>query len=181
MRSASRHRSGRESTFSSARGAAGVRALRLVSDRVTLPIVRRIVDGAFALFDRGTGQLLIARDPLGEKPMHLAWLSDGTLAFGSELAALMALPEIARRIDPAAMEDVLALGYIPDPATIYAGIRRLPAAHFPAATHAPPRVFCPAASSNTLCPLMLTSFPPRRVLLAPAPAGLASCLVYASC
>ncbi len=85
---------------------------------------------AFALFDRGTGQLLIARDPLGEKPMHLAWLSDGTLAFGSELAALMALPEIARRIDPAAMEDVLALGYIPDPATIYAGIRRLPAAHF---------------------------------------------------
>lgn len=84
---------------------------------------------AFALWDRGQGALLIARDRLGEKPMHLAWLADGSLAFASELAALMTLPEISRRIDPAAMEDVLALGYIPDPATIYAGIRRLPAAH----------------------------------------------------
>lgn len=85
---------------------------------------------AFALWDRDRAELLLARDPLGEKPMHLAWLADGTLAFGSELSALLALPEISRRIDPAAMEDALALAYIPDPATIFSAIRRLPAAHF---------------------------------------------------
>jgi asparagine synthase (glutamine-hydrolysing) len=84
---------------------------------------------AFALWDRARGSLFLARDRLGEKPMHLAWLPDGTLAFGSELPALLTLPAIARTLDPAALEDVLALGYIPDPATIYANIRRLPPAH----------------------------------------------------
>jgi asparagine synthase (glutamine-hydrolysing) len=84
---------------------------------------------AFAVWDRARGELFLARDPLGEKPMQLAWLSDGRLAFASELAGLLVLPELSRRIDPAALEDVLALGYIPDPATIYAGIRRLPPGH----------------------------------------------------
>ncbi|MCC6716688.1 MAG: asparagine synthetase B, partial [Acetobacteraceae bacterium] len=84
---------------------------------------------AFALWDRARGELLIARDPLGEKPMHLAWLPDGRLAFASELAALLTLPSLSRAIDPAALEDVLALGYIPDPATIYASIRRLRPGH----------------------------------------------------
>jgi asparagine synthase (glutamine-hydrolysing) len=84
---------------------------------------------AFAIWDRGRGTLFLARDRLGEKPMHLAWLPDGALAFASELAALLTLPEVSRTLDPAALEDVLALGYIPDPATIYAGIRRLPPAH----------------------------------------------------
>jgi asparagine synthase (glutamine-hydrolysing) len=84
---------------------------------------------AFALWDRTRGELLLARDPLGEKPMHLAWLPDGTLAFASELAALTTLPGLPRAHDPAALDDVLALGYIPDPATIYAAVRRLPAAH----------------------------------------------------
>ncbi|WP_291298716.1 asparagine synthase (glutamine-hydrolyzing) [Elioraea sp.] len=84
---------------------------------------------AFALWDRGRGELLLARDRLGEKPMHLAWLPDGRLAFASELSALLTLPALSRRIDPTAVEDVLALGYIPDPATIYAAVRRLPAAH----------------------------------------------------
>ncbi len=84
---------------------------------------------AFALWDRAKGELLLARDPLGEKPLHLAWLPDGGLAFASELCGLLVLPELSRRIDPAALNDMLALGYIPDPATVYAGIRRLPAAH----------------------------------------------------
>lgn len=85
---------------------------------------------AFALWDRARGELLIARDRLGEKPVHVAELPDGTVAFASELAGMLALPDMPRRMDPAAAEDFLALGYIPDPATIYAGIRRLPAGHF---------------------------------------------------
>ena len=93
-------------------------------------VVERLVGMfAFALWDRGSGALLLARDPLGEKPMHIAWLPDGTLAFASELAALATLPALPRRHDPTAIEDVLALGYIPDPATIYTAVRRLPAAH----------------------------------------------------
>ncbi|MBY0336534.1 MAG: asparagine synthase (glutamine-hydrolyzing) [Acetobacteraceae bacterium] len=84
---------------------------------------------AIALWDRGKGELLLARDRLGEKPLHYAPLPEGGLGFASELGALFALPAVSRGIDPAAIEDYLALGYIPDPATAYAGIRRLPAAH----------------------------------------------------
>jgi asparagine synthase (glutamine-hydrolysing) len=85
---------------------------------------------AFALWDRDRGELLLARDRLGEKPMLYGLLPGGMLAFGSEMAALLALPEMPRRIDPAALDDYLALGYVPDPHTIHASIRRLPAAHF---------------------------------------------------
>jgi len=85
---------------------------------------------AFALWDRGRGTLLLARDPLGEKPLHHTCLPDGTFAFASEIGALLALPEVSRRLDPASLDDYLALGYVPDPATIYADIRRLPPGHF---------------------------------------------------
>lgn len=84
---------------------------------------------AFALWDRRRGELLLARDRLGEKPLHYAWLPDGTFAFASEIGGLLVLPELDRRLDPAALDDFLALGYVPDPATIHAAIRRLPAAH----------------------------------------------------
>lgn len=113
---------------------------------------------AFALWDRGRGELLLARDPLGEKPLHLAWLPDGRLAFASELAALLTLPELSRQVDPTALEDVLALGYIPDPATIYAGIRRLPAAHLmllrrgEAARPAPRRYWAPPTRTMDAAP-----------------------------
>lgn len=85
---------------------------------------------AFALWDRERGELLLARDRLGEKPMLYGLLPDGTLAFGSEMAALATLPGMPRALDHAALDDYLALGYVPDPHTIRAGIRRLPAAHF---------------------------------------------------
>lgn len=84
---------------------------------------------AFALWDRRAGQLLLARDPLGEKPLHYAWLPDGGFAFASEIGGLTALPELPRGLDPAALDDFLALGYVPEPATIYAAIRRLPPGH----------------------------------------------------
>ena len=84
---------------------------------------------AFAIWDRSAGALFLARDRLGEKPLHYAQLPDGTVAFASELGALLTLPGIARRIDPRALEDFLSLGYVPDPHTIYAGIHRLPPGH----------------------------------------------------
>jgi asparagine synthase (glutamine-hydrolysing) len=84
---------------------------------------------AFAIWDRDKRQLVLARDRLGEKPLHYAQLPDGGIAFASELCGLLALPGMTRRVDPAAVDDFLALGYVPDPDTIYSGIRSLPAAH----------------------------------------------------
>jgi len=84
---------------------------------------------AFALWDRKAGRLLLARDPLGEKPLHYAWLPDGGFAFASEIGGLKALSELPRGLDPVALDDFLALGYVPEPATIYAAIRRLPPGH----------------------------------------------------
>ena len=85
---------------------------------------------AFALWDRAQGTLLLARDRLGEKPLHYLRRPAGGIAFSSELCALLALPDVRRRIDPAAVEDFLALGYVPDPACIYQDILKLPAGHF---------------------------------------------------
>jgi asparagine synthase (glutamine-hydrolysing) len=85
---------------------------------------------AFALWDRNRGQLFLARDRLGEKPLYHAGLPDGSFVFGSEMAALAAVPALTRRISATAVEDFFTWGYIPDPATIHAGINRLPAAHF---------------------------------------------------
>jgi len=84
---------------------------------------------ALALWDQARGQLMLARDRLGEKPLHYAQLPDGSVAFASELAGLLVIPELSRRLNPRAVEDFLALGYVPDPATIFAGIHRLPPGH----------------------------------------------------
>ena len=85
---------------------------------------------AFALWDRNRRQLFIARDRLGKKPLYYAHAPDGALVFGSELRALLAVPGLPRRISPRAVDDYFALGYIPDPHTIYEGVHKLPAAHY---------------------------------------------------
>ena len=85
---------------------------------------------AFALWDRNRGCLFVARDRLGKKPIYYAADSAGRVVFGSEMAALACVPTLPRRIDPAGVEDFFALGYVPEPATIYAGVHRLPAGHF---------------------------------------------------
>jgi asparagine synthase (glutamine-hydrolysing) len=84
---------------------------------------------AFALWDRNRETLFLARDRLGVKPLHYACLPDGELAFGSELKSLLAHPGLARAIDPQAVEEYCALGYVPEPRTIFAGALKLPPAH----------------------------------------------------
>ena len=84
---------------------------------------------AFALWDRGRGRLLLARDRLGEKPLHYATAPDGSFVFGSELAALAPVPGLLDRLDPAAIEDFFAYGYVPEPGSIFAGVRKLSAGH----------------------------------------------------
>ena len=84
---------------------------------------------AFAIYDLDSRSLFLARDRLGVKPLFMAPLSDGSLAFGSELKALLAHPLLRREIDPLAVEDYLAWGYVPDTRSILKGVTKLPAGH----------------------------------------------------
>ncbi|MDB5687866.1 MAG: asparagine synthetase, partial [Rhizorhabdus sp.] len=84
---------------------------------------------AFAIHDADRGCLFLARDRLGVKPMHYAELSDGSVIFASEMKALLAHPLFRRAPDFSAVDDYLGLGYVPDDASIMAGVKKLPAGH----------------------------------------------------
>ncbi len=84
---------------------------------------------AFAVWDTNRQTLFLARDRAGEKPLYYSLLPDGMFLFGSELKSLLCHPGVERRIDPCAVEEYFAYGYVPDPRTIYTGIHKLPPAH----------------------------------------------------
>lgn len=85
---------------------------------------------ALALYDAATSSLFLARDRLGVKPLHYTTLADGALIFASELKGLLAHPLMRGGPDPRAVEDYLAFGYVPDDASIVAGVRKLAAGHY---------------------------------------------------
>jgi len=85
---------------------------------------------AIALWDRNRDTLFLARDRLGVKPLYYALLPDGRLVFGSELKSLRAHGGFDTTLDPCAVEDYFALGYVPEPRTIFAGAAKLPPGHF---------------------------------------------------
>ena len=85
---------------------------------------------AFALHDADAQSLFLARDRLGVKPLHWVELSDGSVAFASELKGLLAHPLVRRAPELTAVEDFLAWGYVPDDNCLVAGVRKLPAGHF---------------------------------------------------
>jgi asparagine synthase (glutamine-hydrolysing) len=84
---------------------------------------------AFALYDRNRQCLFLARDRLGIKPLFYAVTAGGELVFGSELKVLKAHPGLPRKMNPQAVEDYFALGYIPEPKTIYRDVFKLPPGH----------------------------------------------------
>ncbi|HTZ36310.1 MAG TPA: asparagine synthase (glutamine-hydrolyzing) [Stellaceae bacterium] len=84
---------------------------------------------AIALWDRRTRQLILARDRLGKKPLYYAPTPEGLL-FGSEIKALLTWPRLARRPNLTAIDQYLTLQYVPAPQTAFAGVFRLPAAHY---------------------------------------------------
>ncbi len=84
---------------------------------------------AFGLWDQNQETLFLARDRLGIKPLYYSVLGDGTVLFGSELKALLLHPALPREIDPRAVEDYFAYGYVPDPKTIYCHVAKLAPAH----------------------------------------------------
>jgi asparagine synthase (glutamine-hydrolysing) len=83
---------------------------------------------AFALWDRNRDTLFLARDRLGVKPLFYAMLDDGTFLFGSELKSILAHGGLKRDIDPLAVEEYFALGYVAEPRCIFRQAKKLPPA-----------------------------------------------------
>ena len=83
---------------------------------------------AFSIWDATKGQLLIARDRTGMKPLSY-FEHGGGIEFCSELRSLWAADSSALRVLPLAVMQYLAFGYVPDPLTIFSGVRKLPPAH----------------------------------------------------
>ena len=83
---------------------------------------------AFAILDRRRRRLLLARDRIGIKPLHYA-VDGKRLVFASELKALLRDPALRRDIDPVALDEYLALEFVPSPRSIVRGISKLPPAH----------------------------------------------------
>lgn len=83
---------------------------------------------AFAYWDEESGELWLARDPCGIKPLYYS-TSDGLLRFASQVKALEAGGGLSCAVDPAAVAGFLAWGSVPEPLTFRAAIRSLPAGH----------------------------------------------------
>jgi asparagine synthase (glutamine-hydrolysing) len=83
---------------------------------------------ALAIWDAKRRRLLLARDRVGKKPLYYA-VADGALWFASEMKALLTVPGIPRRLNPAAVDDYLTHQYVPPPGTIFQDISKLPHAH----------------------------------------------------
>lgn len=83
---------------------------------------------AFAIWDASNQSIFLARDRLGIKPLYYS-LDNSTLAFASEIKALLKVPELSRDLDLEALSDYLSLGYVPGSKSIFKSIRKLPAGH----------------------------------------------------
>jgi asparagine synthase (glutamine-hydrolysing) len=80
-----------------------------------------------ALWDNTRRRLVLARDRIGERPLYYTW--DGQrLLFGSEIKAILQA-RMSRTVDPQAVSEYLAAGYLGGSRTFYKGISKLPPGH----------------------------------------------------
>ncbi|WP_305908400.1 XrtA/PEP-CTERM system amidotransferase [Methylomarinum sp. Ch1-1] len=84
---------------------------------------------AFAIWDKTSETLFLARDRLGIKPLYYAELTNGQFIFASELKALKEHPLMPKELEPTAIEEYFGFGYIPDPKTIYKNVYKLEPGH----------------------------------------------------
>jgi asparagine synthase (glutamine-hydrolysing) len=83
---------------------------------------------AFAMWDRRTQTLLLARDRVGVKPLYYT-VQAGAFIFASEIKAILQHPGVARRVDPVAVDEFMTYGYVQGARTAFDGIFRLPEGH----------------------------------------------------
>jgi len=84
---------------------------------------------AFAIWDQKSKSLFCARDRTGEKPFYYAHVNNSFI-FASELKALLPWPELKKDLDQQSILDFLALGYIPEPRTIWSDCKKLEPGHY---------------------------------------------------
>ncbi|HEV7670160.1 MAG TPA: asparagine synthase (glutamine-hydrolyzing) [Thermoanaerobaculia bacterium] len=100
-----------------------------------------------ALWDGSTGELLLARDPFGIKPLYLS-IERGTLRFASQVKALEAGGGVSREVEPAAVAGFLLWGSVPEPWTIRRGVMALPAGSYQIAREGDPGGPIPFAATD---------------------------------
>lgn len=80
---------------------------------------------AFAIWDSARRALVLARDRMGQKPLFYAQLEDGSIAFGSELKALLAHPSVEHVVDEDGLAAYLTLEYLPGRLSMVRGVKKL--------------------------------------------------------
>lgn len=94
---------------------------------------------AFCLYDQGSGEIFLARDRLGVKPLYYT-VSRGRLLFASEIKPLLLALGGEAQVDPAAVEFFVSIGYVPGERTVFKGIRKLLPGHTMQWAHGEPRI-----------------------------------------
>lgn len=91
----------------------------------------RCLNGMFAmaLYDRQQKELFLYRDRLGIKPLYY-YFDEKVLIFASEIKVLKAFSVVPCEVEYDSLGTYLHLGYIPEPGTLYKGIRQLRAGHW---------------------------------------------------
>ncbi len=85
---------------------------------------------AFAIWDRNSKVLFMARDRIGKKPLYYYLGGGDRIAFASEIKAILQIPGIRREVEPTAVVDYLKYLYIPAPKSIFKGIYKLLPGHY---------------------------------------------------
>jgi asparagine synthase (glutamine-hydrolysing) len=118
----------------------------------------RRFDGMFALaaWYPKSAKLLLARDPMGMKPLYYARLRGGGIAFASEVKAFLALGGFKAEVDLHSLQQYLEFGYVFDPyATILSGVSKLPPGcllEIAAGRASEPRAYCALSTPTSTRP-----------------------------
>lgn len=84
---------------------------------------------AIALWNDKNGELILARDRVGVRPLFYSNLTDGTFIFGSEMKSIFCHPGIRPEIDPAGINQIFTLWVNIPPRTVFKGVNDLPPGH----------------------------------------------------
>jgi asparagine synthase (glutamine-hydrolysing) len=83
---------------------------------------------AFAIFDKKTSELFLARDGLGVKPLYIGETNKGIL-YSSELKALLCCPDLSKELDPQSLNRYLTFIWCPSPGTMFKKVKKLEPGH----------------------------------------------------
>lgn len=113
------------------RGTSDTEVMLELIEQLGIEAALRKVEGmyAFAAWNGETGELILARDRFGEKPLFIGHVTEG-LIFASELKSIMAFPGFVDAEDEDAISLFLKLSYIPEPLTPFRRVRKVPPGHY---------------------------------------------------